>query len=207
VQDHLLSATAGCVCSSRPDCGPVLVVGPLSTLGNWLKEAAFWCPHLYTVVYTGDSAARSLIREHELGTGDMNGGKRRARFDILLTSYDLVTMDGAEILNRPWECLIVDEGHNRLKKNASRLFSTLFPISTAHRILLTGTPLQNNLSELISLLQFIKAGKDVDQLQDDDQELTAAKAKQIRELLAPHILRRTLKVSTARLCSCIEHWS
>ena len=172
-------------------CGPVLVVAPLSTLGNWEREAAFWAPHLHTVSYFGNQEARSTIVKHELGAAAKGGA---CRFDILLTSYELATKDCGSILNYDWECLIVDEGHNRLKNQASQLFAALYPTRASHRILLTGTPLQNNLSELKALLQFIQTrSRSVNLLDTDQGELTAGQIQQIRKVLEPHVLRRRLK--------------
>ena len=171
-------------------CRPVLVVAPLSTLGNWEREAAFWVPHLNTVAYFGNQEARRIIRKYELGSVPKN---TPPHFDILLTSYELVTKDSADIMKFDWECLIVDEGHNRLKTQTSALFSALSPAKTDHRILLTGTPLQNNLSELKSLLQFIQVREDVDALDIEEGDLSADRVESIRSILAPHILRRKLQ--------------
>lgn len=171
-------------------CRPILVVAPLSTLGNWEREAAFWVPHLNTVAYFGNQEARRIIRKYELGSVPKN---KPPHFDVLLTSYELVTRDSSDIMKFDWECLIVDEGHNRLKSQASALFSALFPANTDHRILLTGTPLQNNLSELKSLLQFIQVREDVDALDFEEGDLSADRVQSIRKILAPHILRRKLQ--------------
>ena len=174
----------------RESCKPVLIVAPLSTLGNWEREAAFWAPHLNTVAYFGNQDARKIIRKYELGAVSAN---KLAQFDILLTSYELMTKDSADILKFDWGCLIVDEGHNRLKSQSSALFSALFPANTDHRILLTGTPLQNNLSELKSLLQFIQVREDVDALDIEVGDLSADRVQSIRKILAPHILRRKIQ--------------
>ncbi|CAN8326863.1 unnamed protein product [Cochlearia groenlandica] len=127
---------------------PHLVVVPLSTLRNWEKEFGTWAPHMNVVVYGGNSKARTVIREHEfyfkkMKSGQISGEKKqdRIKFDVLLTSYEMINIDIAVLKSIKWKCLIVDEGH-RLKNKDSRLFSSLKQYKSKHRVLLTGTPLQ-----------------------------------------------------------------
>lgn len=76
------------------------------------------------------------------------------KFHVLLTSYELITIDMAILGSIDWACLIVDEAH-RLKNNQSKFFRVLNGYSLQHKLLLTGTPLQNNLEELFHLLNFL----------------------------------------------------
>lgn len=80
------------------------------------------------------------------------------KFHVLLTTYEMVGFEAGTLRSLEYETLIVDEGH-RLKNQQSKLFQQLHNFKTRQRTLLTGTPLQNNLSELWMLLHFLDAGK------------------------------------------------
>ncbi|KHN46350.1 CHD3-type chromatin-remodeling factor PICKLE [Glycine soja] len=151
---------------------PHLVVAPLSTLRNWEREFATWAPQMNVVMYFGSAKARAFIREYEFyfpknqkrikkkkSRQIVNESKQeRIKFDVLLTSYEIINSDTSSLKHIKWECMIVDEGH-RLKNKDSKLFSSLKQYSSKHRVLLTGTPLQNNLDELFMLMHFLDAGK------------------------------------------------
>jgi SNF2 family DNA or RNA helicase len=144
--------------------GPFLIAAPLSTLINWEREAEFWSPDFYVVTYIGDKESRTVIREHEFSfvEGAVKGGPKASRikteqgikFHVLLTSYELINMDKAILSSIEWAALVVDEAH-RLKNNQSLFFRTLREFKINYRLLLTGTPLQNNLEELFHLLNFL----------------------------------------------------
>ncbi|MQL75940.1 hypothetical protein Taro_008326 [Colocasia esculenta] len=140
----------------KENLSPHLVVAPLSTLRNWEREFATWAPHMNIVMYFGSSQSRAVIREYEFffpkeklkKKKKMKAAKdvkqkrgKRIKFDVLLTSYEMINMDAGYLKAINWECVIVDEGH-RLKNKDSKLFSTLKLFSSKHRVLLTGTPLQ-----------------------------------------------------------------
>ena len=78
----------------------------------------------------------------------------RPRFDVLVTSYENALADDLQLRSVEWECMIIDEGH-RLKSRESKLYAVLQTYDAAHRVLLTGTPLQNNLEELYNLMHFL----------------------------------------------------
>ncbi|NXV03502.1 CHD3 protein, partial [Cettia cetti] len=78
----------------------------------------------------------------------------QVKFHVLLTSYELITIDQAALGSIRWACLVVDEAH-RLKNNQSKFFRVLNGYKIEHKLLLTGTPLQNNLEELFHLLNFL----------------------------------------------------
>uniref|UniRef100_A0A8B9VPB4 Chromodomain helicase DNA binding protein 3 n=1 Tax=Anas zonorhyncha TaxID=75864 RepID=A0A8B9VPB4_9AVES len=144
--------------------GPFLVSAPLSTIINWEREFQMWAPAFYVVTYTGDKDSRAIIRENEFSFDDnaMKGGKKafkmkreaQVKFHVLLTSYELITIDQAALGSIRWACLVVDEAH-RLKNNQSKFFRVLNGYKIEHKLLLTGTPLQNNLEELFHLLNFL----------------------------------------------------
>lgn len=141
-------------------CNTFVVVAPLSTCGNWGAELQKWCPHLNTVVYTGDAKARELLRSYEFSGAEggrwRGAGKKLPGFTVLIISWQLVFSDARFIRGITWDVMVVDEGH-RLKSGNSQLNKVLETLPSRHRVLLTGTPLQNNLQELYNLLQFLEA--------------------------------------------------
>ena len=144
--------------------GPFLVSAPLSTIINWEREFELWAPDFYVVTYIGDKDSRAVIREHELSfeEGAVRGGCKASKikkdcpvkFHVLLTSYELICIDHATLGSVDWQVLVVDEAH-RLKNNQSKFFRVLNQYKIAYKLLLTGTPLQNNLEELFHLLNFL----------------------------------------------------
>ncbi|KAL1496220.1 hypothetical protein AB1Y20_016183 [Prymnesium parvum] len=169
--------------------GPFLVCVPLSTLPNWEREFTRWAPSLNCVVYHGSQASRQLCRETEFHFGS---GASVPKFNVLISSYEIVLSDAQLLRKFKWEALVVDEGH-RLKSKASKLFQALQGFHTVFRLLLTGTPLQNNLEELWTLLHFLQPDKfddmesfqmTFDTLDKEDQ------ISRLHQMLAPHLLRR-----------------
>ncbi|KAM9340313.1 chromodomain-helicase-DNA-binding protein 4a isoform 1-T1 [Symphorus nematophorus] len=182
--------------------GPFLVSAPLSTIINWEREFEMWAPDMYVVTYVGDKDSRAVIRENEFSFEDnaIRGGKKASRmkkdssikFHVLLTSYELITIDMAILGSIDWACLVVDEAH-RLKNNQSKFFRVLNNYQLQHKLLLTGTPLQNNLEELFHLLNFLTPER-FSKLEIFLEEFAdIAKEDQIKKLhdmLGPHMLRR-----------------
>ncbi|GMF47073.1 unnamed protein product [[Candida] boidinii] len=128
--------------------GPHLIVVPSSTLENWLREFRKFAPTLIVRPYYGSQDARVELRA-ELENDDT--------YDVLVTTYNLAAgnkYDQAFLRSRSFNVVVYDEGH-MLKNSNSERYSKLMKISANFRLLLTGTPLQNNLKELISLLSFI----------------------------------------------------
>lgn len=186
---------------------PHLVVAPLSTLRNWEREFATWAPQMNVIMYVGSAQARSVIREYEFYFPKKlkkNKKKKsivseskhdRIKFDVLLTSYEMINLDTTSLKPIKWECMIVDEGH-RLKNKDSKLFSSLKQYSTRHRVLLTGTPLQNNLDELFMLMHFLDAGKfaSLEEFQEEFKDINQEEQiSRLHKMLAPHLLRRVKK--------------
>ncbi|CAI9759692.1 unnamed protein product [Fraxinus pennsylvanica] len=188
---------------------PHLVVAPLSTLRNWEREFSIWAPQMNVVMYVGSAQARGVIREYEFyhpknqkkskkkkSSQAVSDSKQdRIKFDVLLTSYEMINMDSASLKPIKWECMIVDEGH-RLKNKDSKLFSSLKQYSSRHRVLLTGTPLQNNLDELFMLMHFLDAGKfaSLEEFQEEFKDINQEEQiSRLHKMLAPHLLRRLKK--------------
>ncbi|XP_057824470.2 protein CHROMATIN REMODELING 4 isoform X2 [Cryptomeria japonica] len=177
---------------------PCLVLVPLSTMPNWLAEFSLWAPHLNVVEYHGSAKARAAIRQYEWHAGSAKGlGKQQKayKFNVMLTTYEMVIADSSHLRGVPWEVLIVDEGH-RLKNAGSKLFTLLNTFSFGHRVLLTGTPLQNNLGEMYNLLNFLQPDTfpSLSAFEEKFTDLTTAeKVEELKKLVAPHMLRRLKK--------------
>lgn len=128
--------------------GPFLIAAPLSTVDNWMNEFEKFAPDLPVLKYyhQGGYKERSkLLRKFFKSTKETG---------VVVTSYEMIIRDSEQIMSKRWKFLIVDEGH-RLKNINCKLIQELKRINTTNRLLLTGTPLQNNLGELWSLLNFI----------------------------------------------------
>ncbi|XP_075516257.1 putative ATP-dependent DNA helicase CHR12 [Primulina tabacum] len=126
--------------------GPHLIVAPKAVLPNWMNEFSTWAPSISAVLYDGRLDERKAMREEYSGEG---------KFNVLITHYDLIIRDKAFLKKIHWYYLIVDEGH-RLKNFDCVLSRTLVSrYRIRRRLLLTGTPIQNSLQELWSLLNFL----------------------------------------------------
>eukprot|EP00889_Picochlorum_renovo_P004460 jgi/Picre1/31490/NNA_006842.t1 len=136
---------------------PVLVVVPLSTVPNWSKEFSKWIPGVNTLVYVGNGSSREVIRHFEFPTKASVPG-RQVKFDALITTFEMVLKDSETLKNIRWSALIVDEAH-RLKNSESALYRELSQWTFKSKLLVTGTPLQNNIRELWALLNFLHPGK------------------------------------------------
>ncbi|KAH9903966.1 P-loop containing nucleoside triphosphate hydrolase protein [Xylariomycetidae sp. FL2044] len=175
--------------NERKQEGPFLVVAPLSVIPAWCDTFNFWSPDLNYVVYLGNSDARNTIREHELM---FNGNPKKHKFNVLVTSYEYILMDADFLRTIKWQALAVDEAH-RLKNKEAKLYTELLSFGAPARVLITGTPIQNNLAELSSLLDFLNPGKvhideDLDTLAASDAQV---KLQDLHAAIAPFILRRT----------------
>lgn len=125
--------------------GPHLIVCPKAVLSNWKNEFIRWLPESEIIMYDGSGVERKALREEKMKDGT---------FNVLLTHYDLVMRDKSFLSKTMWHYLIIDEGH-RLKNHESKLTTILEKYNFRYRVLLTGTPIQNNLTELWALLNFI----------------------------------------------------
>ncbi len=157
--------------------GPFLVVAPLSTLSNWMHEISTFAPSIEALLYYGGKEERAEMRakflnlpyprlkRHQRGARSSKGGGSLP--SIVVTSNEIAMRDARKLLPIRWKYLIVDEGH-RLKNYGCRLMQELKQLHADNRLLLTGTPLQNNLAELWSLLNFLlpQIFTDVDEFLD-----------------------------------------
>uniref|UniRef100_A0A1I8ERU5 DNA helicase n=1 Tax=Wuchereria bancrofti TaxID=6293 RepID=A0A1I8ERU5_WUCBA len=158
--------------------GTFLVVVPLSTMASWQHEFETWAPDLNVVTYVGDVTSRDLIRQ----------------FEIYVQSTKRLKMNVSFLGSFEWAVLAVDEAH-RLKNDESLLYRSLFEFTTNHRLLVTGTPLQNSLKELWALLHFIMPEK-FDSWSEFETEHHDSDHKTIASLhrkLQPFLLRRVKK--------------
>lgn len=194
--------------------GPFLVVAPLSTIAHWKREVEGWTG-MHPLVYHGSGASRELIRKYEwdkfLPAGYEHGSSPskpipkttripgRYRFNVLITTYEMILRDGQatgesgeKLGSISWACMVVDEAH-RLKNKNSSLFKALQNFRLNHCVLLTGTPIQNKISELGTLLHFLerKRFSDIDafELQFGDLK-EKAQVDALHALLRPYLLRR-----------------
>lgn len=189
--------------------GPVLVVVPLSTIAAWQHEFARWAPSLNTLLYIGDSRSRGIQRYYEWFAEEQQDQVEARRgcagpfplFHVLLTTYELVLKDQEHLSTVDWRMLIVDEGH-RLKNTESQLHGVLDQISPYSRLLITGTPLQNSMAELWSLLHFLMPSKfpDYEEFlakygppEGANPEEADRRLERLHKMLKPHLLRRMKK--------------
>lgn len=125
--------------------GPHLVIVPTSVMLNWEMEFKKWCPGFKILTYYGTQEERKKKRL---------GWKSEDSWNVCITSYQLVIQDQQVFKRRRWHYMILDEAHN-IKNFQSQRWQTMLTFNTQARLLLTGTPLQNNLTELWSLLYFL----------------------------------------------------
>ncbi|KLO20752.1 hypothetical protein SCHPADRAFT_816295 [Schizopora paradoxa] len=174
---------------------PSLVVVPNSTITNWVREFARWAPQLRVVPLYGEQNARAIIKKYELFHEHVAHGTTGAKFHVLVTTYDtaIAPKEITAVFKRitRWEVLVVDEGQ-RLKGDSSLLFKRLTEMHTHHRVLMTGTPLNNNIRELFNLMHFLDPVKwnDLDDLTQRFEELDDERVKDLHEMLRPYFLRR-----------------
>lgn len=165
--------------------GPHIVIVPKSTLENWEREFAKWTPDVRTLVLQGDKEHRANIVKNKLLTCD---------FDVLITSYEIVLREKSYLQRFAWQYIVIDEAH-RIKNESSSLSQIIRVFHSRNRLLITGTPLQNNLHELWALLNFILPDVFSDSAQFDqwfesqngDQDMVV---KQLHKVLQPFLLRR-----------------
>ncbi|NXQ49343.1 CHD1 protein, partial [Catharus fuscescens] len=170
--------------------GPFLLVVPLSTLTSWQREIQTWAPQMNAVVYLGDITSRNMIRTHEW----MHPQTKRLKFNILLTTYEILLKDKSFLGGLNWVFIGVDEAH-RLKNDDSLLYKTLIDFKSNHRLLITGTPLQNSLKELWSLLHFIMPEKfsSWEDFEDEHGKGREFGYASLHKELEPFLLRRVKK--------------
>jgi chromodomain-helicase-DNA-binding protein 4 len=161
---------------------PFLIWVPLSTLNNWKRELKIWLPDSYVVVLFGNKRSRDIWREKDFF---MKAPKLKKipKFNILLVTYEVILSEQAFLSKIKWRALIIDEGQ-RLKNQRSKFYEKASTIPWEFRILLSGTPLQNNFDELLNLCKFISPEK-------FDEKFN----KELREIFNKSLLARSAKES------------
>lgn len=165
--------------------GPHLVVVPKSTLDNWKREFSQWIPDIDVFVLQGAKEERhALINERLV----------EEKFDVCVTSYEMILREKAHLKKFAWEYIIIDEAH-RIKNEESSLAQIIRVFSSRNRLLITGTPLQNNLHELWALLNFLLPdvfgdAEAFDSWFSGQQEDQDTVVQQLHKVLRPFLLRR-----------------
>ncbi|KAK0523643.1 putative ATPase [Tilletia horrida] len=134
--------------------GPFLVCAPLSTITNWVLEFERFTPDIPVILYYGSAPERTELREKHKLNYLPTSQKAKDNFPIVVSSYEVIMRDRKHLASLDWKYIVVDEGH-RLKNMDCKLIRELKTYRSANRLILTGTPLHNNLAELWSLLNFI----------------------------------------------------
>ncbi|XP_065842595.1 SWI/SNF-related matrix-associated actin-dependent regulator of chromatin subfamily A member 5-like [Oscarella lobularis] len=166
--------------------GPHLIIAPKSTLHNWMAEFERWCPTLKAILLIGNKETRASFVKLTLLPG---------QWDVCITSYEIVVLEKRYLKKFIWKYVVIDEAH-RIKNDGAKLSKVVRQLKSENRLLLTGTPLQNDLHELWSLLNFIlpdvfNSSEDFDAWFDvtklEDNELVV---KRLHGILRPFLLRR-----------------
>ena len=165
--------------------GPHLITVPKSTLDNWNREFTMWTPEVNVLILQGAKDER-----HQL----INDRLIDEKFDVCITSYEMILREKAHLKKFAWEYIIIDEAH-RIKNEESSLAQIIRLFNSRNRLLITGTPLQNNLHELWALLNFLLPdvfgdSEAFDQWfsgQNEDQDTVV---QQLHRVLRPFLLRR-----------------
>jgi len=177
--------------------GPFLVVVPLSTMPAWADTFNNWTPDINYVVYNGNEGSRKILREHELL---VDGNPRKTKFNVMLTTYEYILLDSAFLSSMKWQFMAVDEAH-RLKNRDSQLYVKLMEFGAPSRLLITGTPLQNELKELSALMDFLMPGliNINDDIPIDDSEATRQALDDLMKAISPYMIRRVKENVTSDL--------
>lgn len=137
-----------------------LVIVPTSVVLNWVTEFQKFLPGFRVLGYYGSGEERQAKRR--FWTNDPHHENREKRgYNVIVTSYNIALKDITSLRTVQWHYMVLDEAHNIRNFNSQR-FQNLIKLKTRARLLLTGTPLQNSLTELWSLLTFLTAGRDSD---------------------------------------------
>eukprot|EP00587_Corethron_hystrix_P001491 CAMPEP_0113309202 /NCGR_PEP_ID=MMETSP0010_2-20120614/7346_1 /TAXON_ID=216773 ORGANISM="Corethron hystrix, Strain 308" /NCGR_SAMPLE_ID=MMETSP0010_2 /ASSEMBLY_ACC=CAM_ASM_000155 /LENGTH=1329 /DNA_ID=CAMNT_0000164419 /DNA_START=73 /DNA_END=4062 /DNA_ORIENTATION=+ /assembly_acc=CAM_ASM_000155 len=205
--------------------GPHLIAVPKSTLSNWMNELKRWCPSLRAIRFHGSREERAeLIAKYFTNKAACHDGRRPTKkvedpetkkmvddnsdnprlWDVCVTTYEVINTEKKVLSKFAWKYMVIDEAH-RLKNEASIFSKTVRELRTAHRLLLTGTPLQNNLHELWALLNFLlpdifSSSEQFDEwfnLDVDDDDAKKNMIETLHKILRPFMIRR-LKADVAK---------
>jgi DNA helicase INO80 len=194
--------------------GPFLVIAPASTLHNWQQEITRFVPDLKVLPYWGSAKDRKVLRKfwdrkHITYT-------KESSFHVLVTSYQLVVQDAQYFQKIRWQYMILDEAQ-AIKSSQSSRWKSLLGFHCRNRLLLTGTPIQNNMQELWALLHFIMPSlfdshdefsdwfsKDIESHAQSNTKLNEDQLKRLHMILKPFMLRRVKKHVQKELGDKIE---
>ena len=194
--------------------GPFLVVAPASTLHNWQQEIAKFVPEFKILPYWGSAPDRKVLRKFWDRKHSMY--RKDAPFHVCVTSYQLVVSDVAYFQKMRWQYMILDEAQ-AIKSSQSSRWKSLLGFHCRNRLLLTGTPIQNNMQELWALLHFIMPSlfdshdefsewfsKDIESHAQSNTKLNEDQLKRLHMILKPFMLRRVKKHVQKELGDKIE---
>uniref|UniRef100_A0A669D2Y8 Chromodomain helicase DNA binding protein 6 n=1 Tax=Oreochromis niloticus TaxID=8128 RepID=A0A669D2Y8_ORENI len=173
--------------------GPFLIIAPLSTITNWEREFRTWT-HMNVIVYHGSQISRQMILQYEMFHRDPQGNTIPGvlKFHGLITTFEMIMADCPELKKLHWRCVVIDEAH-RLKNRNCKLLEGLKLMNLEHKVLLTGTPLQNSVEELFSLLNFLEPLQFPSEstfLEEFGDLKTDEQVKKLQAILKPMMLRR-----------------
>ncbi|XP_051555980.1 chromodomain-helicase-DNA-binding protein 8 isoform X1 [Myxocyprinus asiaticus] len=173
--------------------GPFLIIAPLSTITNWEREFSTWTD-MNAIVYHGSLASRQMIQQYEMYCKDDKGHliPGAYKFDALITTFEMILSDCPELREISWRCVVIDEAH-RLKNRNCKLLDSLKMLDVEHKVLLTGTPLQNTVEELFSLLHFLEPAQfpsETEFLREFGDLKTEEQVQKLQSILKPMMLRR-----------------
>ena len=165
--------------------GPALLLCPMSIVGNWHKELTRFAPSLRVMIYHG----------HERLAGEAFAEEAK-QHDVVITTYSLALRDKEHLAPINWEYVVVDEAQN-IKNEAAKQTQAIKNLNTRHKIALTGTPVENRLSELWSIMEFLNPGYlgsatefrkkfaiPIERYREKDR------AETLKRLIQPFVLRR-----------------
>lgn len=194
--------------------GPFLVVAPASTLHNWQQEITKFVPQFKVLPYWGTASDRKVLRK--FWDRRHTTYKKDAAFHVMITSYQLVVSDVAYFQKMKWQYMILDEAQ-AIKSSQSSRWKCLLGFHCRNRLLLTGTPIQNNMQELWALLHFIMPSlfdshdefsewfsKDIESHAQSNTKLNEDQLKRLHMILKPFMLRRVKKHVQKELGDKIE---
>lgn len=194
--------------------GPFLVVTPASTLHNWQQEISKFVPDFKVIPYWGSSKDRKVLRKFwDKKNVTYNRG---SPFHVIVTSYQLVVQDASYFQKMKWQYMILDEAQ-AIKSSQSSRWKILLSFQCRNRLLLTGTPIQNNMQELWALLHFIMPSlfdnhdefsewfaKDIEAHAEKNAKLNEQQLRRLHAILKPFMLRRIKKNVQSELGDKIE---
>ncbi|MCJ8729281.1 hypothetical protein PDJAM_G00104320 [Pangasius djambal] len=173
--------------------GPFLIIAPLSTITNWEREFRTWT-EINVIVYHGSQISRQMILQYEMYHRDEQGNIMPGLFKFhgVITTFEMIMADCPELKKVNWRCVVIDEAH-RLKNRNCKLLEGLKLMNLEHKVLLTGTPLQNSVEELFSLLNFLEPVQFPSEstfLEEFGDLKTEEQVKKLQAILKPMMLRR-----------------